>query len=72
MFDRSSSRFCGGRFDAPMQASCHKRGPLITLMTRVRGDCGRSDRCGDRGTPSAIPGDTSKSGKASPEAQRER
>lgn len=57
---------------ASMQASCHRRGPLIALMTRVRGHCGRSDRCGDRGTPSAVPGDTSKSGKASPEAERER
>lgn len=39
------------------------------LMTRVRRHGGRSDRCGDTGTPSAIPGDTSTSGKASPEAQ---
>lgn len=36
------------------------------LMTRVRGRCGRSDRCGDGGAPSAVPGDTSESGEGEP------
>lgn len=54
-----------------MRASCHKRGPLTVLMTRERGHSVSSDRCGDRGTPSAIPGDTSESGKGSPERERD-
>lgn len=35
---------------ALVQASCHrKKSPQIALMSRVRGHCGRSDRCRDRG-----------------------
>lgn len=70
VFDHSPSRFRG--LLVSMQASCHRKGPLIVLMTRVRGHYGRSDRCGDRGKLSAILGDTSMSGRESPEAQEKR
>lgn len=45
----------------------------MVLLTSAKGHCGRTDRCGDEGgTPSAIPGHTTRSGKAGPEADRER
>lgn len=46
----------------------------MVLLTSAKGHCGRTDRCGDEGgaTQSAIPGHTIRSGKAGPEAEREK